>query len=547
MDLEILHHCQNLIPKVNHDIAEGWSWKQMDHADMFIHKILQAAFVPLNQIGLFYRGYETLTPYEQLRAISRPYKNNNKRSIEITPTSARAIQCNLKFKDQITGAESIFRRNLMIPFLERGNILTNRGSKYIVSPTLSDQVFSLEDGNIFTTISRAKITFIRTPYWFVEDGHDIQIDVQRAQLYKDKQGSTTPQTNKTNAHVPTLVNYLLCMHGLSGMFSELYNTEVKYGREKEINDKDFPEDDWVICKSKGTRTRGRAAKGGRSEVCIAIPREKYSRELQHIVAALFYILDHRINCPGLTMTQLDSVDGWKRALASFALVGEDIASGLDKIESHLKSVSYYMDNITINKMQSEGLNIRTLLELFKYIIANFSVIACTIDASSLENKVLTVLPNVLYGLTSSIFRMMFEIQKQAKGRISKSQLDKLLTNKLWKDDAALIGITGHSEISSLDSATDVLLLKCTSLMVPQIKKGAGSKTTMSEINNPAFKLHWGQGGVTTYQMVNKSCPTARNRINCFAVVDEQGRLQPHPDAVPVIKNIKTLMDNTNGM
>lgn len=534
MDIRLAEEDRKDALEFNPLIANGYSYERMKGATEYIDSVLKSAFSTLNSIGFSYAGYEIPSLSDGIEAISRTsHKGGNKRFLEVTKTSSYPITCKIRFTEPSTGASQMFRKNVHITYLEKGNVFHNKGSKYIVSPRLGDRVFSLDKDAIFVAISRSRMVFIRTPYFFNLDGRVVSTDIHRAKLYYD-QGRKAKKTNEQT--IPTLLNYMLAEHGLTGAFKRFFGVDIIAVHEDQVNEDTFPSDKYTICRSHG---KVRAKSVTRTTTALVVRNEQFSPELTHAIAATFFIMDNRVECPSMNVKNLDSKSGWIRALANWALEETDEIAAYEKTESHIESVMTYIDHATHVKFKREGYDIKTTFDLFGYIIRNFAVIASTHDVASLEDKVLSIVPHFMFNLTSSIFRMMFELQKQANKRELKVPQVSKLIQKTWKEEAAITKVTQSDNVRNLDHASDCMIVKATRLMVPQSKPGAGAKK-QAEMSNPAFAFHYSKVGLTSYQFVNKSCPTALDSINPFTVLEAGDVLKPHPKAKPIIENIKEL-------
>lgn len=535
MDTRLAKADQENILKFNPLIANGYSYERMKGAVDYIHSVMKSAFATLKPIGFTYVDYDIPSLIEGMDAMSRTFRKggSGKKALEITKTSCYPITCKVRFTEPSTGASAVFHKNVLVTFLEKGNVFYNKGSKYIIAPKLGDRVFSLDKESIYVDISRSKMVFIRTPYYFNMDGVVTSTDIHRSKLYHG-QKNRSGKPNEQN--IPTLVNYLLAECGLQETYKRFFGVDVIAVHEDDITEERFPSDKYVICRSHG---KLRAKNIVRTNNALIFRTSQFIPELMHVIAATFFIMDNRLDCPGMQLKNLNSRSGWIRALANWALDETDEFAAYEKIESHIDGVKSYIDHTTHVKFQKEGYDIKDTFDLFKYVIQNFSVIASTHDVASLENKVLSIVPHFLYNLTSSIFRMMFELQKQAaKRELNISQVKKLIQSN-WKEEAAISRVTAGDNVRNLDHASDCMVVKATRLMVPQSKPGKGSKS-QAEMQNPAFAFHYSKVGLISYQFVNKSCPTALDSLNPFAVIEDGDVLKPHPDAIPVIENMKEL-------
>lgn len=497
MDLEFINAMCDDAPKFNRRLCEGLSTLEMRNAETFIDKVMQAAAESFH--GVTYHGYKRCTPEEQFFYTTK--KRHGRRTFE----HAHSSMYMLKMKFSIFGKTTIWQP-LLMPYLERGNLFTLRNSRFTVSPTLADNLFSVDSESVFMPMTRSKVKFVRMMYHFMADGRTISGDVHHSRLH------FTEKSKVPTGRFPTLMNYLFCMYGFTNVFSNLFDAEVKYGSREEINPDTYHESEYVICSSRGVSPTRRNYE--MTDIQLAVRREDFERNsVKSAISAFFYILDHYSEREIVDEDFLEDTEFWKATLVFFTWKTIEAGQGLQQIENHLNSIGQYIDELVKNKLRYENIDVSTIDQLFVFIINNFSEMSIGSDVADTQGKQLQVVPIVLLDVIMMISQFMFQMQKHADPKRCTERNIRQCFAKFFKFNAAERIVRGHAEVESLDSATDCMISKVTANLVSQNKRS--SKSKMSEMTDPAFALHPNLAISNTYTYITKSSPSARARANPF--------------------------------
>lgn len=523
-DLNVLRKTHARVPKMNASICEGLAVEEMKGCEEYIDRVMSCAaecFPP----GLVYTGYKRVTPRAQFAEMTRP--RNNKRSFEVTRSDMYMTRFNFAFE-----GKALKPRYLMMPYVNRGGIIKIRDSKFVISPTLVDNLFSVEDEKVYMPVTRSKLTFFRHPYYFIANDQTITTDIYWSKLHYSRKDEAA----KTK--FPQLVNYLFCHHGVTGTFKKYFDTDVVIGNTNTITEEQYPATDWVICQTKGIKPKTRGFTGDITNVRLAIPIEKFTKTIKSVVASFYHILDNTTYLPFMVDEYMDDVSVWKRALARF--IWKDVVErqACQQIDGHLRSISHYLDELVLRKFRYEGIEVDNILSLFVYIIENFPRMTIENNVAGTHGKFLSVVPNVMFNAVKMIFNLMFELDRLEGAKLRMDSINRLF-DRNFKQIVMMSIPTTNPEVTTLESATDCLVYKTTSQIVTHSK--AGSKSKSAEMNNPAFLLDPEQCTAHSILMISKSSPSARGRIQPFIETDKHGKIIPNPRLAPLRDNLRELM------
>jgi len=141
------------VPKTNDDVMNGVATKMMDYCADYLDVVIKSAMrkaIP----GFEYLGYKKLTVEEECRTV---YMNGGVNNNKWDVNEHHLYPIKLKFAFQGEPLE----RSLYLPYVSKGGIITLSGTKYHITPVLSDTVITPGYDNIFVRLLRDKIFFKR--------------------------------------------------------------------------------------------------------------------------------------------------------------------------------------------------------------------------------------------------------------------------------------------------------------------------------------------------------------------------------------------------
>jgi hypothetical protein len=532
--------CEKFTPKVNPHVMDGISVVYMKHAEEYVDKVFRSASKSLPPC-VTYLGYERATPEEEFAEITKV--KNNKRVFDLAKSDIHLVKYKFVFEDPVTKIVTpIPDRYIFLLYVNDAGIFRLGGAQFHITPVLSDKVISPGFDSIFVRLLRDKITFKRCYHSLIIDNVRETTNVIWSPIYrKPVDNKKVPATTKA---FTTVSHYLFAKFGFTETFRKFAGFVPTVG-ENEINEANYPRDQWVICES--SQVKPKTYMGDFYEptlIRLAIPKDKWTPITKALVAGFFYVVDHfpgrlRANC-------LDTTYIW------MILLGHIVFSGLygenklyTSIEEHFMSLDDYLDTIIIEKLKENNYHVENFYDLLALILANFNNLVLENEQGSLSmfGKSLEVLYYAMYDITAGIFKVNFRLNKLA----SKKPLtlkDVIETFNKNMKPGAVFGLSSGKIISEgVSYSGDHKYPKITSKITEQESLPGGAR-------GKSKRLVVGDGQHVDVSMVEagsvlylaKSNPTPTNRINPFVNIDlATGTIVPNPKFTEVRERTKNML------
>ena len=513
MDPELHRLVCNDTPKLNPLICNGLAVEHMKFVEKYVDQIFRSAaagFPP----GLTYSGFARCTPHEEYAMVTR------KKGTRQTFDTARSDLYMVKYFFKFNGKD-LDPRYLYLPFVSDAGCITISGSRFNISPILSDRVISVGVSNIFIRLLRDKLTFERMGQHFMIDSKRETVQVAWAAIYhKNPKMRKLKPTVKANC---TLIHYLFCKYGFTDTF-------MKFGKCKpivggaEINKNTYPDDEWVICTSTQVKPKG----VGRSfyeptTLRLAVRKEDMTPMVKNMIGGFFYIADH---FPSHILPEyVDTKRVWMILLGHIIFSGNiGVGKLYSDIEDHITSLDEYIDGIVILKLKEIGVHVDDIYHLFAIVIEKFNdwLLSATDKVASMYDKELSILYFILYEISSAIFNLYFKLKAASKKELTEKEITSTM-NMTLRTGLIYSIVKNHGEVSTVSSSGDNKAFKITSLLVPQSSSNRiNSRKGPAPLNNPAKRLHVSVAEVGNAFNIPKSEPSGRSRINQMVQVASNG-------------------------
>ena len=503
--------CEKHTPKVNDHVMRGLATLYMQKAEEYIDKVFRSASRSFPQ-GLTYIGFERCSPEEEYNEITKV--KNNKRIYDLAKSDLYLVKYKFAFQDQ-----PLPDRYVYLPFVGDAGIFSLGGALFHITPVLSDKVISPGFDSIFVRLLRDKIIFKRCYHSLIIDGVRETTHVIWSQIYrKPRDNKKVPITTKA---VTTIPHYLFAKFGFTETFRK-YAGFVPVVGEDEINENNYPKDNWIICES--SQVKPKSFIGDFYEptsIRLAIRKDMWTPTTKALVVGFFYCIDHFPN--RFKPSYLDSQSLW------MILLGHIVFSGLygenklfTSIQEHFMSLDDYVDTIVVEKLKENNYHVDDFYDLLALILGIFNnlVLDSEHSALSMYGKSLEVLYYVLYDITAGIFKVNFRLSKLAskKPLIIKDVVETF--NKNMKM-GAVFGLSSGKIISeSVSYSGDHMYPKITSKIteqesLPGATRGKSKRLVVGEDKHIDISMVFAGSAL----FLSKSNPTPTNRVNPFINID----------------------------
>jgi hypothetical protein len=526
-------------PKLNPSLAHGIAIEHINgtingytrNVEHYIDQIMKSAFDGFLP-GFEYVGFRRTTPIEEYREVTKK-RNSSKSTIDVARHDAYMVEYKFRYNDVPIS------RFIYLPFIGDAGTIYISGSRFIISPILSDRVISVGLNNAFVRLLKAKLTFNRLSHFYIANDVRENIQVAWSEIYNDKAASAIRVKRTVNASC-TLAHYLFCKYGMDETFKKFANCTPVVGTALTIDEKKYPRKDWVICKSSGVKPKG----FGRtfyeaSEVVVAIRVEEYTPMVKNLLGGFFYCTDHfptRIRPEYINSTRL-----WMILLGHLIWSG-NIGEGklYNDVADHIASLDEYIDNLLTSNLKDIGYTCPDFYTLLAIIIENFNDWLLTSDdrVNTMYNKELSVLYYVCYDITSAIFKLYFKLKAAQKKQLNEKKIVKIMTTIL-KPGLIFRLSKDHGEVSTTTASGDNKALKLTTILVPQSSISRNrSRKDKKAISDPTNRLHASVAEVGGYANLPKSDPTGHSRINLHMKIGPNGVTIRDPKFIKLIDDVQ---------
>lgn len=538
MNPKLISHIKAITPPLNPVTANGIVVEHMKQAEQYIHDVILAiaeGFPP----GFKYLGCERATPIEEYAEITRV--RESKRNYDL----ARHDRYMMRYTFEYNGIK--YSKLISLPFVGTAGIMHIRGTRYAVSPVLSDRIISVDpNSKVFVRLLRTKLIFDRAPQYYIANDARETVQVVRSEIYNH---SSAGKMSKPVIKADTvLVFYLLCRYGLREMFQRFTKvnpiiiTDEEYQQTKDK----YPHSKYVVCRTMGIKPvtfKDKSVDYEPTSIVLIFKQADYQKPaIRALVAGFYYIADH---FPfEMTVDYVDSTDKWKVMMGQ-VLWSSDITHGrlLSDVSEHITGLDWYIDKIMEKKFAMIGMPIKDIYELFFIIIERFNewLINSVNNVSSVYNKEITILNFFLTDITTMFVKFYFKIIKDAqspKGLTDKN-IQSAMAKCLYTDDIINKLVAKHGELSVVNNSCDNRVFKITQSIVPQDKTTKGRKTNdKPSLHDRSRFLDVSIAEVCTHTSMSKAEPTGWTRLNLHLNVAKDGSIVRNPELKPMLDAIQ---------
>jgi hypothetical protein len=218
---------------------------------------------------------------------------------------------------------------------------------------------------------------------------------------------------------------LLGKYGIVGTF-EKYLGFKPIVTNTPINNKQYPENDFVVYRSTGEQPIGfDGSYYVPSKIAIIIPKcelknDQIIKTVENLVGSIFYTIDHLTTWTNFN----DEIS--QLYLGKIILPEENsIAKIKERVKEHYNSLDNYLDIHSKKKLHSLGIDVETyydLMFLVNKMFNEWTIINSKSIGLQMETKVYEVLQYILYPITENVIRTTQELKKdEARGILTETK------------------------------------------------------------------------------------------------------------------------------
>lgn len=528
------------VPKFNEVVCNGLAIEQMRNCEGYIDRIIRCAEISF-PAGFKYEGYQRCGHHEEYQEVTR--KRNSKRTYEMAVSYVYLVKFMFSFNGEMLPKPCY----LYLPYVDDAGLIKLRGSTFSISPVLADLAISVGVDNLFIPLTKDKLTFERVNQFIYAGSERVMIPVVWSTIYHRDTRKSSFQVNTT------LMHYLLCKYGLKQTFAQYAGADVEVGYEDTINETNYPEADWVICRSIRIKPRGIREKWYTgSNIRLAIRRSQYTQLAINMIGGFFYIVDHypdRVKAEAINQAEIgDNGESteltlWK-ILLGIVIFGETNHGKLqENVRLHMESLDDYIDEMVRENLRKEDVYVENIYDLFAHIIDTHAdrIRQAGNGVSSMYGKRLLVERFVLSNIIRAINTFMFKLRAANRRQLTRNDITNTMSRILKTD--LIIGINAnHGEVASISSPGDNKIFKITSQVVLQTSSSGGNTgRSKSNLVSPSKHLHASIAEVGSYSNLPKSDPTGRSRLNPCVRLEADGLIKRDPEKRELIDKVQAMI------
>jgi hypothetical protein len=528
-----------VMPKFNANVCNGLATVQIPDAMRYVDRLVDSAqkiFPP----GLVYRGCQRVTPEEEYRVVTQRGSSNTT-TLEVARSDMFMVKLSFTFDGL-----PIEDRYMYLPFVGQGGTITIRGARYTVSPLLTDSSVSVGVDSIFIPVGQAKITYRREGQNYLRNGKVEMADVVWAKIYRRKQKTARVSGYPVIKANTCLMHYLLCKYGLVRTFSMMRGVDIIYGDHTNITEELYPPAEWSIFTSTGQPSKYIKDKYAvATTLRLAVRNTQYDFIVASMVAGVFYIVElfsQRL-LPEYIDGSTDELRLWRILLGHLIFPpGGSEGRLVDDVNNHLETVDEYLDILSREDLEKDGVQCSDIYDLFMRVIETFNqrVTKSGSRIASMADKRLVVLKFALYDIRKAIYMMSYMLKSKAKKRLLADDVKKIM-RKFLKYNLAVEMNTGHGEVTSISSPGDSMYFKLTSTLVPQTNSSgmeSGGSKSQASMADPSKFLHPTIAEVGSFSNLPKSDPSGRSRVNPYLTVEADGTIVHKPQFAALLESVQ---------
>lgn len=532
------------IPEFNQELVQGLAYSHLRPGPTmaYLDRIIQSVVTSYNG-GLEYLGCRRCTPLEEYQVSIGSTKRGR---FDVANSSLYMVRYDFNYQGHPCKPQYLY-----LPFAGPGGTFYMSDKRFGISPILADRFFSITGEEIHIPMPRAKLNVYRELQTFVKDNTRLTKYVTWSWLHnrggKIVRGKNVPTLIRPNEVKSTAIHYLLCKYGFSGMFERYlgFIPEVMEEREYLSKKDEYPAEEWIVYKSIRERPTAYIPNDYHqvaSQTCVLVPRSQNRELVDFFIAGFYYVVDRLPT--QIDSENVDDIEQWQ-TLMGYIISGDFSPRGkaTATTQDHIASIDGYVDfqvkeNIKITVEESPAsephLNeIENIYDLLVYVIDRqpLFLIEGNIRPNNLYTKQFVVLRYVLSNITSKLFELLFKLTSPRTEIRDINDMNRMLgahfkTKEIFGLNSSYMG-QRHAEVSSINSSSDSMLFKITSVMIHQSDANGSRSSSRDDIdiNNPINHLDSSFCEVAGYTIAPKSAPIGNSRVNPWVNTNPDGTIR----------------------
>lgn len=529
-------------PKFTKNIAAGYAAAELteDEVTGYVDRVFRSCEKSF-PADLTYDGSRRMRPQEVYRYFSQRKSVDNSRKWDFARTDVYMLEYNLSYKGQPIGPYHLF-----LPFSNEIGITNIIGKPFYNKPVVKDSVLQVTNNQIFLQFISTPCTFNRLYYMVLKNDDWESVSIYHGCSHNVLRQVQRKKNKASAARIALNAHYLFIKYGFMETFQRFGGIQIHSGTRDELTEKGITHVDYYIYTTRGTKPTWVAKDVNYvpHDMRIAIRKEDWSSTIESMIASAIYVFD--MFSQEVNSTDINDPIWWSLMLGKIIFGEGQLNSALvGKITEHIKASDNYVDEMTIENFEQNGINIANMYDFLFYLIENYDSIVHdrSNSPSSLVGRCLTVKRYVLSQIISNLFIVTFKIAEIKPAKLNAKRINDLFVRFL-RPKLIFSNNSGKPYCVSISSPCDVRIFGITSEVLPQDNaSGKKQQKNKSDLLNPRWRLDPSFMTIGSAFAQSKGEPIGIDKINPYVNIDELGVLHHQPIFKDVVARISKVLSN----
>lgn len=522
------------VPKFSKDVVDGTAKEVFESIPIYLDRIFRSSIQSLNKsVPLAYVGYSYINPEEEFYNI---YGGNKTNSPDFDLAHSDVYPIKFHFTYDGNPLEQV----ILLPYARPGNIFTISGTKYIVSPVLTDTVITPQSRQIFVRLLKCKLTFDCKETNFIYNGV-----TENGLLICSKIMKNNIKTGTLGKPVSPTSLYLLGEYGFKGTLERYLPRDVEKLMKRAVKPDDIiitKEDseklrkNYNVYESTGIKPSEMKIKGEyvghgvKIYVHKDIPKTSF---IKHLIYGMLYALDVLPAESDEVLELINSGDvenetyKWKMMLGNIDYKGYfSLVKVSNDILEHFHNIRYYVDSLIKEQLQEVGIYVENFFDLLYHLMKNFAdwTLSAKYYTSDIKNSYIDIKYYICHDIIIGFNKVMLNLNQRVKKlkehsktirenevlNIFKVEFKKKTIYSLVKSSKM------HLNLQGTDYSGCIKYFKATSILEHQ-SRGDGVKASINSKTPEAMKTIAGSHMIIgSILFLSKQAQSGLNKANVYS-------------------------------
>ena len=529
-------------PKFTKSIVSGYAASQLTEYEVtnYIDRVIRSCEKSFPK-GLHYDGCRRMRPQEVYRYFAQRKIADNSRKWDFARTDVYMMEYRFNYQGQPLGPFHLF-----LPFTDDCGVTHIIGKPFYNKPVVKDSVLQVTNNQIFLQFISTPCTFNRIYYMVLKNDEWESVSIYNGCLHNVLRAVQRKKNKVSFARVALNAHYLFIKYGFLETFKRFCGVNVEVGTRDELTEKGINYQEYFIYTTRGTRPSwiSKDSDYVAHDLRVAIKKEDWNQTIESMIASAIYVFD-------MFSAEVNSEDvkdsTWWSLMLGKIIFGEGQLNSklIGKINEHIKAADNYVDEMTVENFEQNGIRIENLYDFLFYLIENFDNIVHdrSNSPSSLVGRNLTVKRYVLSQIITNLFIVTFKIAEIKPVKLNAKRINDLFVRYL-RPKMIFSNNSGRPYCVSISSPCDVRVFGITAEVLPQDNaSGKKAKKNKSDLLNPRWKLDSSFMTIGSAFAQSKGEPIGLDKINPYAKIDELGVLHHQDEFAEIVARIDKTLSN----